>query len=288
MYKCPKCDQSIQDKYETVCPSCKGLIDFCSCCERYTERQWHKRSIRLQYLVTCAQFFATCKNCGEVLWDTVHIRKSSLYQHYRYSFKFVNRYLIPYPMYFHHQFPFGEKRADLGLCVSNFVFQEEADEQGASPAKTETSPFRGYQIAYQIGTASEECIVLSHESGLEVFPEMMATYPSRRAGKHPLHQSLEYIAVSINWWWERYKSDYWGPSQVYSFAPLVEQMVIRSSHWEFSVDDRFPPADREIILQQIARAPEPTESIEEFASFFGTHYLRDKILSTSRKIVELA
>jgi len=242
----------------------------------------------LQYLVTCAQFFATCKYCGEVLWDTLQIRKSSLYQHYRYSFKFVNRYLIPYPMYFHHQFPFGEKRSDLGLCVSNFVFKQEADEQGVNLAKTESSPFRAYQVAYQIGSASEECIVLSHESGLEIFPETMVTYPSRRVGKYPLYQSLEYITLCINWWWERYKSDYWGPSQVYSFAPLVDHLVIRSSHWEFSMDEHFPPSDREMILQQIAVYPDPLESIEEFATHFGNRYLSEKILSTSRKIVEQA
>ena len=287
MYQCPKCNNAIPEKFESFCPVCKGRLSFCSSCQAYTERQWHKSTLSLMPRLACQQFFATCRQCGEEIWDSRHLRKSGLYQHFRFSFKFVNRYTIPYAMYFHHQFPFGEEMADLGLCVNTFVFKEEANERRMEFGKTDFGPVRAYWVTNRIGTQTEENIALSHESGLEVFPPRVANHITRRTAMHPLHQSLALIEAQINWWWERYKSDYWGPSKVVSFHPLVERIAVRTTDWEFSMDDRFLQKDREAVAEHIASVTQPAESIEEFAAAFDQKTLRKKILDGSKKIVRV-
>jgi hypothetical protein len=189
-------------------------------------------------------------------------------------------------MYLNHQFPFGEKIADLGLCVNTFMFETDAKERGSVFAKTDFGPARAYRVTYRNGKETEECIALSHESGLEVFPAMVATSPGKRPGRHPLSKSIDRIEANINWWWERYKADYWGPSKVLSFLPLVEGIDIRTPFWEFPLDDSFIPKDRELILEHITSGIQPAETIAEFIAALPNKYLKEKIIGSGKRIVE--
>jgi len=267
MYQCPKCSVEIIDERAHSCPDCQSDIIFCEQCKKYSELVWEKSD-------SSPEIFVACNNCKVVFM--VRVRKSDIYKYYNFAFKFVNKFDIPYISYL-SEFPFGEKIDDIGVYVNDFMFESDRNERWAQRMGTDFGTARAYKVAFQNDSEKEECIVLTHESGLEVFLIAVGTFIGTEGGKLILKHALETIEKNINKWWNKNKTDE---------EPLVEKIAVRTPYWEISIDGRFTQEERERLIEHIASVARPTETIEEFVTTIDKGIFKDKILTASKKIIK--
>jgi hypothetical protein len=231
------------------------------------------------------QLFAACARCRSVLGDTMHVRKSAIYERFRYAFKFVNRQSIPYPMYF-PEFPFGKIEEDIGHYVNDFIYEEDKNDKHAQWMGTDWGTARGYRISFSNKPgSSEQCIALSHESGLEIFLLAAGTFVGLEVAKFTLKRTLETAEKSINDWWTRRRHQHWRAKETEDTQALVERITVRTPHWEISLDGRFDAPERERIIEHLAEVSRPVETVEEFAALVCDERLGRKIANAGRRII---
>ena len=279
-FKCPKCDRRFEHQYESRCETCNIRIIFCEDCGKYGTVRW----VRIEETPSIG---IKCCYCNRLLPDTLSVIKSDIYKKFRFAFKFVNRYHVAYPWYFSEQFPFGVIRKDLGSYVNDFIFADETGKEIAALLGTDYGTARGYQIAFDVDGKSEECIVLSHETGLEVFFIAAGVFIGVEAAKYSLKRILETIEKSINKWYQRTRGRrVYLPREGQDVdQPLVEKIQIRTPYWELTLDGRFTPEERDKVLTLLQENLIPHEIIEDQFCAIKDEKLERKMIGASRKVV---
>jgi len=214
--------------------------------------------------------------------------KSDVYSSYRFAFKFVNRYHVAYPQYFRDGFPIGRIQHDLGAYANDFIFAEDAAEVSAQMFETDFGTARGYDVAFEVDGESHQGVVLSHESGLEIFLIAVGAFVGIEVAKFSLKRILETLEARINEWYNKIR-DKEPPRGRRSApdpnAPLVERIAIRTPFWELSLDGRFTSEERDRIPQILHQSMITTESVEEQFASVRDPRLAQKLGVATRKIV---
>jgi hypothetical protein len=276
MYTCPKCNEQIEwGPFDWECPRCKLLIRYCKNCDRYSELH-----------IDAKESYPRCDHCLAKLPNSGVVFKSRLYQRYNYAFKFVNRVVVRYPLYFEGSFPFGTIDADLGHLLNDFRFKDHPQKDWRS--KTDWGTARAYRVRLQLTeTEHTTFVALSHETGLEVFLAVAGGFIGIEVAKFALKRSLETIESAINKWWSSVpfsSRKTWGASSTKS-DPLVEKIEVRTRHWVLTIDGTFTSAERERVLDYISQKLIPNETIEEFVLDISENTLAKKIVRQTRVVV---
>ena len=280
MFKCPNCDAEIESKWERECDSCKTQLVHCQNCNSYSTLRWESLADSPSRAVRCIQ-------CSEIVGDTVYICKSDIYNHYNFAFKFVNRVHVAYPFYFHEGFPFGKIQEDMGHYVNDFIFEDDQDKDWAKYMGTDWGTARGYRINFEIDGNTEECVALSHESGLEIFLIAVGGFVGIEVAKYSLKRILETVEKRINEWYSRGKISSLGLIQEdkKEDKPLIERIAVRTPDWELSIDGRFTAEEKEKIINFIGASLRPQKNIAEYIALMEDEDLKPKIVDATKKIV---
>jgi hypothetical protein len=282
MYQCPKCSSHFRLHQTHKCPSCQSTLVYCAHCDHHSELCW--RAVRDR-----PQVAAYCGICSRIIPGTNHVRKSSIYQHFRYAFKFVNEVHVPYPMYFDGSFPFGAIDEDFGDYVNDFVFADEANEPWARMMGTDWGTARAYRMRFQTNETDPavSCVALSHETGLEVFLLAAGAFVGVEVAKFSLKVVLESIQKSINEWWKSRRSEHWKREHS-ALERLTEKISVRTPYWEITLDGQFTPEERDRIFDHIGRSMTPGEEIEQFVAEISDRRLARKVIASTRRIIRRA
>ncbi|MEQ1868186.1 MAG: hypothetical protein ABL996_26510 [Micropepsaceae bacterium] len=188
-------------------------------------------------------------------------------------------------MYF-PEFPFGRIDEDIGRYVNDFIYEEDKNNQNAQwMGGTDWGTARAYRITFINKPGNpEQCVALSHESGLEIFLLAAGAFVGMEVAKFTLKRTLETAEKSINDWWSRQKNEHWHPKKAEDKGPLVERITVRTPHWEISLDGRFDAQERERVIEQLVAVSTPTETVEEFAALVSDERLGRKIRAAGRRI----
>ena len=280
MDSCPKCGTEVTSRWERRCPSCEIALVYCETCGRHSELAWHTAGQEPRVVAVCA-------HCTTVIEETAHIFKSAIYRQFRYAFKFVNKVHVAYPMYFHGQFPFGEVRQDLGNFVNDFMFEQDQDRDAARMFGTDYGTARAYRVYFAPDGEADQIpgIVLSHETGLEVFLIAAGAFVGMEVAKFSLKVALEGIQRQINAWWLKRNGSHWDP-QKRDTESLVESISVRTPHWEITVDGRFNQGERDRIFEHIGSILNPADRIEDFVVEMDDKDLAGRVVKATRRIVQ--
>lgn len=278
-FTCPKCDEVFEHQYESSCKECSTRIIFCEDCGKYGTVRW----VRLDGSPSVG---INCCYCGHLFPRSVSVIKSDIYKQFKYAFKFVNRHHIAYPRYFAEEFPFGTISEDLGSYSNDFIFAEEVKNEAALLLGTDYGTARGYRVSFEADGDSQECVVLSHETGLEVFLIAAGAFVGMEVAKFSLKRLLEAIEKSINGWYQKKgKRGAYRTKEVQTDDhPLVEKIAVRTPYWELTVDGSFTPAERERILDFLQNTAIPQEVIEDQFHAIEDSVLERKMIGATRKI----
>jgi hypothetical protein len=196
--------------------------------------------------------------------------KSQFYSRYRYAFKFVNRWKTPWPLYFKGErrgiLVFGTIVNDLGPYFGDFYYVDRPD---GKIDRVPDATSRAFEVRIDLdGEHAENCVVLTHESGLEVFLLATGALIGTETSKYLLKRLLETIEARINSWWQREKKrcplDYHlDPKAALDDSPQVHKIVVRSPHWELIMDDTFTSAEKSQLVERLAAFASPASTIEE-------------------------
>lgn len=273
-YKCPYCDWETDNDYHWKCEKCEKSILFCKKCNKYSK-------LIIKRSENSPENYAACDTCGDKKYQSFHVYKSSIYDYYNFAFKFVNGVHIPYPMYFENRtLPVGIIKSDIGDYINDFMYKG-AGEQG-SFLGTDWGTARAYKVELE---NKNECIVLSHETGLEVFLIAAGGFVGMEIAKYTLKTILEKTENRINKWWDKRKKGHWNPKEV-TDDPLVVAIQIRTPNWEITLDGKFNEKDKERIFDHIEKIIHPKASVKETFTDLHDDELVDKILMNSKNIVK--
>jgi len=277
--QCPQCTGKIEHRWESKCEECGARIVYCPSCSRHSLLEWNA-------VADAPSIAAHCQFCRKAITETAHVFKSELYKHYRYAFKFVNKTHVAYPMYFMGQFPFGGIDSDFGDFVNDFLFESDKNEEWAQWLGTDFGTARAYKVLFHIDDdEQEQCIALSHETGLEVFLIAAGALVGVETAKFVLKRTLETIEKSINAWWKKNREKHWSPERVPE-GDLVDHIAVRTPHWEIAIDGRFTQDERDRLITHIGETLLPHETIEEFVSAIDDAQLAAKTVKASRRIIK--
>ncbi|MBK7954410.1 MAG: hypothetical protein IPK02_10850 [Candidatus Accumulibacter sp.] len=187
------------------------------------------------------------------------LRKSSLYAHSGFAFKYVNRWELAYPWYFDTVFPLGNIERDLGVVENDFYYSPDQDVKYPR-LNVDWGTSRAYQVTIPItGTSGARCIALTHESGLEIFLIAASAFAGAEVAKYAIKRLLEEGESRINCWWKERTIH-----EQSSREPLVTKILVRTPNWELAIDGSFDSHEREEILDYIDQHLVPCESIAEY------------------------
>jgi hypothetical protein len=280
MSNCPKCNQRlIQTNVSLECENCETRFLICKSCtaiNQFDDIEWQTET-------NYPRHYKSCTNCNGVLYETTHVYKSDIYNYFNYAFKFVNRLVVPYPMYFHEGFPFGDIEQDIGNYYNDFLYADNADFINIM-MRTDWGTARAYRVKIKSENGLDNCIALSHETGLEVFLIAAGALIGVETSKFVLKRTLETIEKSINQWWGKRKSEHWQKDE--SDEPLVIGIHIRTPNWEINIDGKFTQEEKDKLFNLIQESVKPDSNIDKFLSPLNNQELSKKIKSSTRKITK--
>ncbi len=275
-YECPNCKEPIDSDGYWWCRKCEKGITFCQLCEKYSPLTVRKSA-------DSPESYRICCYCGDKKTQTLHVYKSSIYEYYKFAFKFVNRLHVPYPMYFGDgTLPAGKIEADLGDYVNDFAYELIGDESDIF--STDWGTARAYKI--KVGD-STSAILLSHETGLEVFLMAAGAFVGLEVAKFALKRTLETIETSINKWWENNSNMHWKnrSGEEIEEGELVVAIQVRTPYWEVTIDGSFDESEKELIFDHLEKMISPSTTVEESFKSIGSKDVKNRILKKSRKVV---
>jgi hypothetical protein len=189
---------------------------------------------------------------------------------------------VPYPLYFGDQFPFGKIEQDIGYYINDFSYG--IFENSKYPLGMDWGTARAYKIKFDIDGGLQDGIVLSHETGLEMFLIAAGTFVGVESSKFLLKRTLETIEKSINIWWEKRKKNYWRGDN--SKDPLVLAIQVRTPKWEITIDGKFTNEEKEKLFNFIQTQLEPGGEIKDLLRLIHEKELAKKIKNATKKIVK--
>lgn len=111
----------------------------------------------------------------------------------------------------------------------------------------------------------ERCVVITHESGLEVFLLGVGGFVTAKTGAFVLSRLLEAIERRITGWFSHRRSrqidHHRPPHSVKSGVSFVEKILVRTPNWEIAVDGRFTASERKELLDHLGRILVPPSRI---------------------------
>lgn len=284
-YICPQCGKIFPEMSCWTCIRRKGIFSYthrCDICgiEFFMCGKCGTLSSKVawEHLSGGPEVYAICENCHVSLPNTPPlVTKASLYNEFRYAFKFVNREHIPYPQYFvgNGNLVIGTIERDLGEFVNDFFYRM----AGASPDRGTS---RGYQVKTEI--TDEQCAVITHESGLEVFLLGVAGFVTAKTGEFVLTRILEAIERRIN---ARFSSHPYS-RQVKGSEEFVEKILVRTPNWEIAVDGRFSASERKELFDHLGDILEPPSKIVDVTAGLTKQSLRNKVEEASKQVISEA
>lgn len=251
-----------------VCPTCLRILLHCFRCNGYRPCVRLKVAPQLHMCTACASFV-----------DGKHSRKSMLYERAPYAIKFVNDRQLSYPDYFRLEFPIGELVEDLGVYVNDFKYAEYNMPYFGLPT-TDPGTSRAYKVISTTELGEFECVVVTHESGLEIFILAAAAFLGIETAKFAVKELLSLLQRKINNWWKRYAERMAFPDET-----LTTIIQVRTPNWEISLDGRFTPEERERLVDRILSIATPAETINELVLSIDDQELALRLRGAARKIV---
>lgn len=281
--KCPLCGAKVEFHWRSYhriyghkCESCGQQLMLCYRCSKYSKISW-------QPVFGTPSMGLQCQHCGEINRDHLYVKKSEIYKHYAFAFKLVHRHSIPYPLYNRYGFPFGRPKEDLGDYVNDFCY---ADQESEGWRSTDGGTARGYRVLFDVDGEEVDSIVLSHESGIELFLIAAGAFVGIEVAKYSIKRILEAAEKSVNKWYANVKKK----EQLISRRDredsdsIVDHIAIRTPFWEISLDGRFSPQEREELLEYLEQNLLPKEEIQDYVSALQDDELREKLVTATRTI----
>jgi hypothetical protein len=214
------------------------------------------------------------------------VLKSDIYGHYRVAFKFVNRIILGHPTeYLYDGFPFGQEAHDLGRYENDFRYEDDPDQRSAQVVDYGSS-YNAFRVRFRIDDRTEECIALTHESGIEVFLIAASAFVAVEVAKYSVKRVLEATEGAINRWFSKYKKRLpaaWDDKD----EPLVKHITVRTPHWELALDNRFTAEEAEATIGYLQRYPMLMKDAAEYFSRMEDEALGAKISRLARRVVRI-
>jgi hypothetical protein len=259
---CPKCQDEIENWWERYCWNCKTEIYYCKICNLFSEVECKQNPENIEY-------FSNCPNCKNTIFEELHFYKSSIYNHYQFAFKFENRNGVRFHYKFNEKLPFAEHQSDIGIYENDFGF-----------LNADWCSRRAYKVELNLEDEKQDCIVMPHESGLEVFLIAVGTFIGIETSKFILKRTLEKIEESINAWLPENDRIFMKNKNE---EPNVVAIKVRTKKWEITIDGKFSTEEREKLFDLFEKK-RPIGKIEKFIGFLQEKQFEDKVIKTSKKI----
>jgi hypothetical protein len=288
--ECPNCSTPQDDYGWSTCGGCGSPLAQCHYCKCLFVRAWQRDPGGLTTSIYCG----ACRSRQQLY---THVRKSSLYEFSPYAFKLVNAESIWNPTaYFETSFPIGRVITERYQFKDDFTHEETPESRWwnlFSRRSGTTSGADAGAYALVVGTQMDveqnpiDLLVVTHKTGLEVFIPRAALFVDAEVSKFILKRTLEKVEKDINFWWEQWRArpDAGAERSASSRKPLVGHIVIRTQHWEISLDRGFSRSQREQIIAHVAATTTTAGTIEEFVATIESNKLKRKVCSRSRRVV---
>lgn len=220
-----------------------------------------------------------CTACAATV-NEKYVRKSTLYEQTTFAIKFVNDLRrLAYPEYFEGAFPIGELTEDLGVCINDFTYAE-SPQTYLGHLTTDPGTSRVYRVKVSTPLGIYECVVVTHESGLELFLIGVAAFISSQTAQYAMTELLALLQRKINDWWSQRQQPKTPQSE-----QLTQTILVRTPNWEVSLDGRFTAEERLKLVEHILKTATPAATLDEHVLALEQDELGLRLRAASRRIV---